>query len=196
MQTDDATTTLIKHIVLPMPKANAPKPLTLLKDKEKEKKRKKMSMTEEWNTSQLSTLSHDKQLFLLEEMIRNKDTEPTTVGAAIRLGHQHVQTKLAGYKHQDTRKQLLNLDAFVTLSFTLSALKESHLQCFYCREPVLLFYEFCNDPKQWTLERIDNDYGHNQDNVQIACLQCNVRRRTMYHERYVMTKQCHINKVV
>jgi hypothetical protein len=25
--------------------------------------------------------------------------------------------------------------------------------------------------------------------VEIACLNCNLRRRTMYHERYVFTKQ-------
>jgi len=37
---------------------------------------------------------------------------------------------------------------------------------------------------QWTLERINNDFGHNNDNVVIACLQCNVERRTMYQGRY------------
>ena len=48
---------------------------------------------------------------------------------------------------------------------------------------------YCYKNKQWTLERIDNGMGHNKDNVEIACLLCNLRRRTMYHERYVFTKQ-------
>ena len=58
-----------------------------------------------------------------------------------------------------------------------------------------MIYEEVRDPKQWTLERIDNTRGHNSDNVEIACLTCNLRRRTMYHERYILTKQmCHITK--
>jgi hypothetical protein len=49
---------------------------------------------------------------------------------------------------------------------------------------------------QWTLERIDNDLGHNKNNVEIACLNCNLRRRTMYHERYLFTKELNIIKKI
>jgi len=35
----------------------------------------------------------------------------------------------------------------------------------------------------------------NRDNVVIACLECNMRRRTMYHERYLATKQLRVNKL-
>jgi len=31
--------------------------------------------------------------------------------------------------------------------------------------------------------------------VVIACLECNMRRRTMYYERYVATKQLKVNKL-
>ena len=48
--------------------------------------------------------------------------------------------------------------------------------------------------KQWSLERIENQYGHNKENVEIACLSCNLGRRTMYHERYLFTKQLEIIK--
>lgn len=37
--------------------------------------------------------------------------------------------------------------------------------------------------------RVDNSYGHNTDNVVIACLDCNLRRRTMFQERYKKTKE-------
>ena len=60
---------------------------------------------------------------------------------------------------------------------------------------VNVLYKNVREPLQWTLERIDNDYGHNHDNVTIACLECNLRRRTMYHERYVFTKQLVIKKI-
>jgi hypothetical protein len=68
------------------------------------------------------------------------------------------------------------------------------MKCYYCKESVVLLYEYVRDPKQWTLERIDNSRGHNKDNVEIACLQCNLRRRCMYHERYLFTKQMNIVK--
>jgi hypothetical protein len=51
------------------------------------------------------------------------------------------------------------------------------------------------EPQQWTLERMDNDFGHNEGNVVIACLSCNLRRRTMHYERYLFTKQLNIVKV-
>ena len=61
--------------------------------------------------------------------------------------------------------------------------------CFYCLQQVKIIYTQVRDPKQWTLERIDNSLGHNRGNVVISCLSCNIRRRCMYHERYVFTKQ-------
>jgi hypothetical protein len=36
---------------------------------------------------------------------------------------------------------------------------------------------------------LDNPYGHNCENVVIACLSCNLRRRTTHFERYLSTKR-------
>ena len=83
----------------------------------------------------------------------------------------------------------------VSLSFVLDLLLKSNLSCFYCKQPVLLWYEFAREPKQWSLERIDNSFGHNHDNVEVACLSCNLKRRCMYHERYLYTKQLVITKM-
>ena len=66
--------------------------------------------------------------------------------------------------------------------------KQNH-QCYYCKECVKLLYSSVREPKQWTLERMDNDFGHNFDNVSIACLNCNLRRRTMYHGRFTATQE-------
>jgi hypothetical protein len=106
-----------------------------------------------------------------------------------------VRIKQQGYKTQDIEKTLFDVDRFIDTKTIFEKLRDSDLMCFYCKEPVLLFYAYCRDPKQWTLERVDNQFGHNGGNVEIACLQCNVRRRTMYHERYQMTKQCVIRKL-
>jgi hypothetical protein len=107
---------------------------------------------------------------------------------------QQIQSKLNGYKSQDVLKELYDATLFITLQSTLSLLTKSEMKCFYCKEPVQVLYQHVREPKQWTLERIDNKHGHNDGNVEIACLSCNLRRRTMYHERFVFTKQLTIVK--
>jgi len=83
---------------------------------------------------------------------------------------------------------------FVTIEHVLQSMLKCENKCFYCKKMVYVLYENVREPLQWTLERIDNDFGHNTDNVEIACLNCNLRRRTMYHERYLFTKELNIIK--
>lgn len=106
---------------------------------------------------------------------------------------QQVHRKIYGYKYQDLEKGLYSKDEFVKEVDVLELLS-LNTKCYYCKESVLLLYEYVRESKQWTLERIDNKRGHNTDNVVIACLGCNLRRRTMYHERFVFTKQMNIVK--
>jgi len=108
---------------------------------------------------------------------------------------RQIQNKVSSYKMQDIQKQKYDDNKFVDLNFVIGLLHEKKMKCFYCRESVYLFYNFVRENKQWTLERIDNSMGHNTDNVEIACLLCNLRRRTMYHERYVFTKQMNVVKL-
>jgi 5-methylcytosine-specific restriction endonuclease McrA len=106
---------------------------------------------------------------------------------------QQIRQKIYGYKYQDIEKGIYSEGEFIRESQVVDLLKTSHT-CYYCKEPVLLLYEYVRDSKQWTLERIDNKRGHNADNIVVACLGCNLRRKTMYHERFVFTKQLNIVK--
>jgi hypothetical protein len=47
---------------------------------------------------------------------------------------------------------------------------------------------------QWTLDRIDNKKGHNEGNVIIACLQCNLKRRCTAKDAFMFTKNMKIIK--
>jgi hypothetical protein len=109
---------------------------------------------------------------------------------------RQVCAKISGYKSQDMKKGLFDESKFVCFDDVIKLMTSSKMECFYCKKPSLLFYEYVRDRCQWTLERIDNSRGHNIDNVEIACLDCNLRRRTMYHERYLFTKQIGIVKLV
>ena len=107
---------------------------------------------------------------------------------------QQVKQKISGYRNQDTIKKILDIDKLITKEKTIQLLYDSGLDCYYCKEKVVIMYDNVREPKQWSLDRIDNDIGHNNDNVVIACLSCNLQRKTMYHERFAFTKQLNIIK--
>ncbi len=48
------------------------------------------------------------------------------------------------------------------------------------------------EKKQWTLDRINNNEGHNHDNVVISCLDCNIKRGDMDSERFKKGKEIRI----
>jgi hypothetical protein len=112
------------------------------------------------------------------------------------LAKRQIMHKIYGYKSQDVEKDKYDPTKFVDYDFVCGLLLEKDFKCYYCSEPVYIFYNYVRENKQWTLERIDNSVGHNKDNVQVACLLCNLRRRTMHHERYLKTKQMiHVKKL-
>jgi hypothetical protein len=102
---------------------------------------------------------------------------------------QEVNKKIYGYKRQDLEKGKYDAPHFIRFSFVLRKLDESNLQCYYCHEQINILYENVREPKQWTFDRIDNEKGHNIDNVEVSCLTCNLRRKTIFYQRYLLTKQ-------
>jgi len=125
---------------------------------------------------------------LYEKLCNSNDVDAYENPRSLQTMIQQLQKKIAGYKSQDVKKRLYNPDKFVKLENVVKQLCDAKLQCFYCKKHVYVLYEIVREVQQWTLDRIDNSYGHNHDNVMIACLECNLRRRTMYHERYAFTK--------
>jgi len=99
---------------------------------------------------------------------------------------QQIRNKLSSYRSQDAPKFEIEV---IDVSNVLQKLEQADGRCFYCHQIVWLLYDNVREPRQWTLERLDNKKGHTYDNVEIACLSCNLRRRTMKYERYVLTKQ-------
>jgi hypothetical protein len=110
------------------------------------------------------------------------------------LIQQQIRNKLHGYRGQDIDKKLFDDKVFVKLEQVLKLMIDCENKCYYCKESVHVLYENVREPKQWTLDRINNKMGHNHGNLLIACLNCNLRRRTMHTERYVFTKQLNIVK--
>lgn len=153
---------------------------------EPSKKIKKIAETDEWTDFYCqhgdgdSGFSHENELSFLDA--------PAGSEPACLIG-KLLSAKRQGYKSQDIQKNLFEHNKFISVEGIRELLVASRLICFYCNLPVKLVYKYARDPKQWSLERVDNDYGHNTDNVVIACLDCNVRRRTIFQERYKKTKE-------
>ena len=153
---------------------------------EKEKEKRVVTKLPKWTFNESDFLFNN-QFNMVQELIKDK----TIVFSSplLKCVLQELNKKVYGYKQQDIIKELYDESIFITIEQVLSLLQKCKMDCFYCKEKVNIIYESVREPKQWSLERIDNNYGHNNDNVEIACLKCNLSRRTMYHERFVFTKQ-------
>jgi uncharacterized Fe-S cluster-containing radical SAM superfamily protein len=105
-----------------------------------------------------------------------------------------LDAKLSGYKHQDLLKKRYDEVAFIKITEVIAMLFNCELKCHYCNEKTFILYDLARETKQWTLDRINNDLGHNSDNVLISCLECNLKRRRTGKDAFLFTKQLNIIK--
>ena len=152
-------------------------------------KKRVITNHKKWEFSE-EDLECSQQLIYIREL--ENENEKTTKQS--RFIHDSIRQKISSYRSQDTLKERYSKEDFITKEGIVKLLRESNNICYYCQEPVKLLYEYVRDPKQWTLERINNSIGHNTGNLMIACLGCNLGRRTMRPDRYVFTKQLNIVK--
>ena len=173
-----------KHIVIENIVSKKIKKVTT----EKPKKQRVFTQTKQWATVSDQLVEQEAQgLYeLLHDDVCTSDTS--------KLISQQVRSKISGYASQDKEKGLFLKEQFIQFYQILDLFRETDMKCYYCKETTQLLYEHVREPKQWTLERLDNGFGHNHGNVVIACLKCNLRRRTMASERYVKTKE--MSKIV
>lgn len=108
---------------------------------------------------------------------------------------RHLRDKLSGYRQQDLAKHRFRPEAFATLDFVRDLLLSAEGRCHYCSRPVHLLYPHVMEQTQWTLDRVDNAQGHNRDNVVVACLACNLRRRCTHKEAFRFAKQVKVVKL-
>jgi hypothetical protein len=108
---------------------------------------------------------------------------------------QQINKKIHGYKQQDTIKKLLNNEKFITFKCLIDKMFECKLKCYYCNIEMFVLYDILREVKQWTVDRIDNNLGHNYDNFYLACLECNLKRRRRNDEKFLFTKQIKLIKI-
>jgi len=60
---------------------------------------------------------------------------------------------------------------------------------------MLVLYEIVREMTQWSIDRINNSEGHNQDNFVVACLNCNIKRRNTNSNKFLFTKNLNLVKI-
>ena len=127
---------------------------------------------------------HSEQMSIVNKLYM--DVKPLPNGDIFK---KEIQKKIEGYKRQDIEKEIYDKDRFIDMEEVLSKLTACRIKCHYCEVECYIIYNEVLSKTQWTIDRIDNDYGHNKGNIVIACLNCNLRRGTMDSERYKFGKQ-------
>lgn len=108
---------------------------------------------------------------------------------------KELKKKLSSYLAQDKKKnRLYDKEKYINYEELLSLLVTSKLRCYYCKGSIMLLYNNIREPRQWTLDRIDNNHPHNTENVVISCLKCNLERRRRDDKKFLMGKQMKITK--
>lgn len=155
-----------------------------------EKERKMRVETKTWGLNE-EELSHHVQLNTLmsEHFIENNSKDKY-----ISKLTSHIKNKIYNYKQQDIIKHKLSDAEFVSFEETIDLLKKCNMKCCYCSSNIYILYERVREMKQWSLDRINNDIGHNSGNLLIACLECNLKRRRTNKDKFMFTKNMVIIK--
>ena len=199
LDTDENTSK--KRIIL----TNSDKNTNIKNIQKKEKEKKMRVETNTWGLDN-EDLAFETQLELLrqisESFVKTKekkainDTNDTNdINKERQMIVSHIKTKLSSYKQQDILKKKFSVQDFVSYSDVIGLLSESNMKCYYCSCETYLLYEIVREMKQWSLDRINNDIGHNKNNLVICCLECNLKRRRTNKDAFFFTKNLKIQKM-
>jgi hypothetical protein len=144
-----------------------------------------------WNLHEIF-FTYEKQIEIIEQLkenVENTNIEENTIFK------KQILKKISGYKNQDNIKKIFDNTKFIDIHTILQKMSECKLKCYFCNCEMLLIYELTREMKQWTVDRINNEVGHNNDNFIIACLECNLKRKNKNVDSFLFTKQLNIIKM-
>ena len=139
--------------------------------------------------AQSKKLDHNREIVLIDNLVDEMIGDEFYEKAK-----REIEKKINGYKQQDVKKNIFDINRLISLNETILKLKNCGLKCHYCCDPVKVLYRIVREPKQWTLDRIDNDDCHSIENTVIACLECNLKRRVTDKDKFEFTKKMKLIK--
>lgn len=157
-----------------------------IKKTKKETKRKTVLNIK--NSTVKSSLNEKSQIELLNKLYLEEEYDGK------KFMQSEVERKINSYKNQDVKKKKYDENKFIKYEECLEKLVISKLKCYYCKKNCLVYYENKLEKQQWTLDRLNNDIGHEKDNVVICCYKCNIKRGRIDDKKFKFTKQLRIIK--
>ena len=152
-----------------------------------EKQIKKRVHTENWNITN-EHYEYANQIKMINDISNNIENDVTKIAI------QEINKKIAGYKQQDKIKKIFDESNFLTFDSIINKIIECELKCRYCLKEMNVLYDISREMTQWSVDRINNNLGHNIDNFHLACLDCNLKRRRRTDDQFLFTKQLNIIK--
>jgi hypothetical protein len=149
---------------------------------------KKREVSKNWSFSE-DYFNHNEQIKIINDISCNNLENNVT-----KIAIQQINKKISSYKQQDMNKKMLDNEKFIDFNCVIYKMIECELKCRYCRCEMSILYDITREMKQWSVDRVDNDKGHNKDNFHLACLDCNLKRRRKTDEKFLFTKQLNIIK--
>lgn len=151
---------------------------------------KKRVQTEKWKFSP-DNYVYLKQIHMIKDISNNNFNFNDDVS---KIAIQEINKKIYSYKQQDMLKNRYDEKNFLTFESVINKMIECELKCRYCKKEIYVLYDIVREMAQWSVDRINNDLGHNIDNFHLACLECNLKRRRRTDEKFLFTKQLNIIK--
>ena len=177
-----------KNVIFNVHKINEKRQTIEPRKKDKNKKRVE---AENW-TFNSDDYAHENQMKNIKNLLENNYISKDEMSKIVL---QQINRKIYGYKQQDIIKKLLNTEKFINLESIINKMIECELKCYYCNCEMNILYDIVREMKQWTVDRINNDLGHNIDNYYLACLECNLKRRRRSDDKFLFTKQMKLVKI-
>jgi len=112
------------------------------------------------------------------------------------LMKQELEKKISNYKQQDIYKNLFDISNFIDFQSVIDKLLECKMKCYYCNCEMFILYDNVRETYQWSVDRIDNNKGHNKDNFVISCLSCNIKRRKRTIDKFLFSQNLNIVKSI
>jgi len=156
--------------------------------REKNVKPKKREVSKSWTFSE-DYFNYNEQIKIINDISCNNLENSVT-----KIAIQQINKKISSYKQQDINKKMLDNEKFIDFNCVIYKMIECELKCRYCKCEMSILYDITREMRQWSVDRVDNDKGHNKDNFHLACLDCNLKRRRKTDEKFLFTKQLNIIK--
>jgi hypothetical protein len=174
----------------------------LINDRIQEKEFKKRVISEKWtfgneyynHINQLKILQIINSNLIKENKNEENKNEENKNEEISKIMIQEITKKIYNYKQQDLLKKKYNDEKFLKFDNVIKKLVDCELKCRYCDTEMAILYDISREMKQWSIDRIDNEIGHNNDNFHLACLDCNLKRRRRSDEKFLFTKKLNLIK--